>query len=164
MVLNLKRIFSGLQSKLAFAYELDMSRVDMDGQHPFYAPVSLRGDVVNQSGIISLRYEAQFVYCTQCFRCAEECKEDCLFSFHHLLATELSGDDEEGYLLVEDELLDLDEVAMIDILLELPTKFLCKPDCEGLCPSCGKNLNEGMCTCKQGNVDPRLESLRQLLD
>ncbi|RJO65510.1 MAG: DUF177 domain-containing protein [Candidatus Omnitrophota bacterium] len=33
------------------------------------------------------------------------------------------------------------------IMLEYPIKTLCKPDCKGLCPQCGKNLNEGGCSC-----------------
>ena len=42
----------------------------------------------------------------------------------------------------------------------LPTKVLCKEDCKGLCPSCGKNLNEGECGCKNDDADPRLSALR----
>ena len=42
----------------------------------------------------------------------------------------------------------------------LPTKVLCREDCKGLCPSCGKDLNEGECDCsKDNNIDPRLSAL-----
>ena len=34
-----------------------------------------------------------------------------------------------------------------DIFLDLPAKFLCKEDCKGICFTCGKNLNEGQCSC-----------------
>jgi len=34
-----------------------------------------------------------------------------------------------------------------DIILEYPIKPLCRPDCKGLCPRCGRNLNEGKCSC-----------------
>ena len=60
--------------------------------------------------------------------------------------------------------MDLDELIRTDILLELPTKFLCKEDCKGLCPTCGKNLNEGACNCQTHQIDPRLEVLKQLID
>ena len=36
--------------------------------------------------------------------------------------------------------------------LELPLQFFCKPDCKGLCPVCGANLNRETCTCQEGNV------------
>mgnify|MGYP001091754997 FL=1 len=60
--------------------------------------------------------------------------------------------------------LDLEELARTDILLELPTKVLCSEDCKGLCSQCGKNLNEGECSCEKKQIDPRLAILSQLLD
>jgi uncharacterized protein len=36
-----------------------------------------------------------------------------------------------------------------EIILDYPVKPLCKPDCKGLCPTCGKNLNEGQCNCNK---------------
>ena len=42
----------------------------------------------------------------------------------------------------------------------IPTKVLCREDCKGLCPNCGADLNEGECSCKNENIDPRLEALR----
>lgn len=42
----------------------------------------------------------------------------------------------------------------------IPTKILCREDCKGLCPVCGKNLNEDQCSCESENIDPRLEALR----
>ena len=44
------------------------------------------------------------------------------------------------------------------LLLSLPSRYLCRADCRGLCPECGRDLNEGTCTCGGGRVDPRLES------
>jgi uncharacterized protein len=40
----------------------------------------------------------------------------------------------------------------------LPMKPLCRPDCKGLCPQCGLNLNDEACSCAP-DVDPRLASL-----
>ena len=42
----------------------------------------------------------------------------------------------------------------------IPTKILCREDCRGLCPNCGADLNEGECSCKNEDIDPRLEALR----
>ncbi len=49
------------------------------------------------------------------------------------------------------------------LLLLVPVKPLCKPDCAGLCPSCGKDLNKGPCTCVADTIDPRLAVLGQIL-
>jgi len=46
--------------------------------------------------------------------------------------------------------------------LALPSKPLCRPDCKGLCPRCGQNLNEGACRCGDESGDPRLAALRGL--
>jgi len=43
--------------------------------------------------------------------------------------------------------LDLDNVLYEQIFLGMPAQALCSPDCKGLCPSCGANLNEGPCRC-----------------
>ena len=61
-----------------------------------------------------------------------------------------------------------DSIALYDVLREqllllLPLQPLCQPDCAGLCPSCGKDLNEGGCDCELQTVDPRLAVLEQLL-
>jgi len=40
---------------------------------------------------------------------------------------------------------------------------LCRPDCAGLCPECGQNLNEGVCDCARDTIDPRLAVLRSML-
>ncbi len=48
------------------------------------------------------------------------------------------------------------------ILLAIPFKRVCSPGCRGLCPSCGKNLNEGPCECKDEYIDPRWEKLKKL--
>ena len=49
-----------------------------------------------------------------------------------------------------------------EFVLALPVRPLCKPDCKGLCPDCGKNLNEGSCSCVRDEGEPRLAALRGL--
>jgi uncharacterized protein len=48
------------------------------------------------------------------------------------------------------------------IAMSLPIKVLCRDGCEGLCISCGANLNFEECSCKRDWVDPRLEVLRNV--
>lgn len=48
------------------------------------------------------------------------------------------------------------------ILLELPLRIYCRPDCRGLCPHCGKDLNQGPCGCTEEQTDPRWEALRNI--
>jgi uncharacterized protein len=65
----------------------------------------------------------------------------------------------------EDEKLDLGEVVREQLFLALPLKRLCREDCRGLCPTCGRNRNTDDCACPapEEPVDPRLEPLRKLV-
>lgn len=49
------------------------------------------------------------------------------------------------------------------VLLALPIKVVCREDCKGFCPNCGKNLNvEGACSCAPTLADPRWDALKEL--
>jgi uncharacterized protein len=56
----------------------------------------------------------------------------------------------------------LEDVLREQVLLSLPLRTLCKPDCKGLCPRCGANRNSQPCTCDVGPSDPRWEALADL--
>ena len=67
---------------------------------------------------------------------------------------------EIGYYLMDSLL--LEDVLREQVLLSLPVRTLCKPDCKGLCPRCGENRNSTACTCDVGPSDPRWEALSGL--
>src|ERR1035441_6281655 len=58
--------------------------------------------------------------------------------------------------------LSLEDVLREQVLLSLPVRTLCKPDCKGLCPRCGENRNTHVCSCEVGPSDPRWEALAGL--
>ncbi len=58
--------------------------------------------------------------------------------------------------------LSLEDVVREQVLLSLPGRTLCKPDCKGLCPRCGQNLNVATCQCAETEVDPRWNALAGL--
>lgn len=62
----------------------------------------------------------------------------------------------------EDGAVDVDELVREQILLALPTRQLCREECRGLCPVCGKNVNVEQCSCQQGETDPRWAALADL--
>lgn len=59
--------------------------------------------------------------------------------------------------------IDFDEAVRQNLILALPMKFVCDEACRGLCPVCGKNLNEGECGCPQ-DLDSNWSPLREALD
>jgi uncharacterized protein len=60
--------------------------------------------------------------------------------------------------------LSLEDVLREQVLLSLPVRTLCKPDCKGLCPRCGENRNSQPCSCDEGPSDPRWQALAGLCD
>jgi uncharacterized protein len=64
---------------------------------------------------------------------------------------------QNGGLLLEDTLRE-------QVLLALPLKTICREDCKGLCPHCGKNLNENQCSCVDEVEDPRWSALKEIRD
>jgi uncharacterized protein len=75
------------------------------------------------------------------------------------------GDDDSvdvTYISKDTDKIDIIEDVRDYILLAVPLKKLCKEDCKGLCPQCGKNLNDGQCSCKPEEVDTRWKPLLEL--
>jgi uncharacterized protein len=56
----------------------------------------------------------------------------------------------------------LEDALREQVLLALPLKVLCREDCKGLCPHCGKNLNVEQCSCAEEMDDPRWSALKEL--
>jgi uncharacterized protein len=69
--------------------------------------------------------------------------------------------DPDAFEIVGDQI-DLGAMIRENILLEAPVAPLCRPDCAGLCPTCGVDLNLTTCDCVTAVVDPRWEALSQL--
>jgi uncharacterized protein len=68
----------------------------------------------------------------------------------------------EEVMIDEHHILDLTEVVRQELLVNLPARVLCKPDCAGLCPICGNDRNVQPCTCEEEQTDPRWAALAAL--
>lgn len=104
-----------------------------------------------------------------CARCAEEFSAPNARPFRFVLASRAAADN-DGRLRTEDlefslydgDQIDLAPLVAEQLILALPSRALCREDCQGLCPSCGTNLNLHRCGCEQQARDPRLAVLRAL--
>lgn len=65
--------------------------------------------------------------------------------------SENGPEDEDDSYTYEGDTIELDRIANEALLLNLPSRLVCREDCRGLCPRCGKNLNEGDCGCSDYN-------------
>ena len=72
--------------------------------------------------------------------------------------------DELGVLTIDGEHIDTEPLIVEQILLELPMKPLCIPECKGLCPRCGADRNLVADCCEEPAGDERWEALGALRD
>lgn len=162
MIIALESIFDNGISNIVLDYSFDFSGCEYDGAFPFTAPVSLRGCIKNETGIVYADAVAEVDYNGACDRCAGELHRHFSVPVSHVLVSSLNNEDNDEFILVEGMRLDIEQLTLEDIYLFLPTKLLCSENCRGVCPECGKNLNEGDCGCTKP-ADPRFAALQQLL-
>jgi uncharacterized protein len=74
----------------------------------------------------------------------------------------LADEDDTAFDINANHEIDLTEPVRQALLVSLPMRPLCREDCAGLCPTCGKNLNDGPCDCEPETVDNRWASLQEL--
>lgn len=101
---------------------------------------------------------------TECARCLTDFDYDLNVDFSELYAFNQRSVTDSNLILPEDGKIDLEPLLREYMLLELPINPLCKPDCKGLCPICGENLNLKTCNHEVMNSDERLAGLQSLLD
>jgi uncharacterized protein len=113
---------------------------------------------------ILLQADFKAVIDLECVRCLTGFQQTLNINFTELYAFSQRYMTDSGLLMPESGIIDLAPVLREYILLEIPISPLCRPDCKGLCPICGNNLNESTCHHEDDSGDPRLASLKSLLD
>lgn len=109
--------------------------------------VHIEGDLVGTGRGVVMRAVLTADVISRCALCLEEARLHIQAEFENRFSRTPSEDDDE--YLIEGYAADLTKPVTDALILELPMRFLCKPDCKGLCPVCGKNRNEGDCGCVQ---------------
>lgn len=92
-----------------------------------------------------------------CARCLEPVASRIDIQFENELDAE-DKDYIDGYSL------NTDQLVHDEALLVWPERVLCKEDCEGLCPVCGKNRNLGSCDCDTTVRDPRMAKILDIFN
>lgn len=98
----------------------------------------------------------------ECFRCLDPIAQDIIIDIEELYAYPASKAAE--FSVGEDAILDLAPLIRAEVLIADARGGLCQPDCKGLCPECGANLNREPDHAHEAEIDPRLAKLKQLLD
>lgn len=174
MSLDVRKILSGEIARMAIDYDFSLA----DGDYPFDTEIDgvaftgaahIDGNIVNMGGYVRLTASVRVPYDTQCARCVKPLERSFLTEFERTVVEKgglanTSVDDGEDYVEVVDGKLDIELMAAEQLMMEFPMRELCHDDCKGLCPKCGKDLNEGECACPKKEIDPRLAILQKLLE
>ena len=165
MRLGLRDIIHNPGASVSFSDRVDLSDLRYGTTFPVTETVQISGTVRNTADVLMMKGLITTRLHGTCDRCAADFERDVEIPVDVVLVEELSSEDSEDEWVfpLEAESADLDEIARTVFVLNLDSKLLCKPDCQGLCCRCGKNLNDGPCGC-QKELDPRFAALRQLLD
>jgi uncharacterized protein len=158
---------------------LESQAVVVDEQLPATDPVWEDSDIkpdgaVHVTGRLSAAGPGKFYWhgriegdvALECSRCLNETHAHVSDETHLIFAGE--GDDEveddpDVYVLdAKAQELDLRPALREEWLLVAPAFAVCRDDCKGLCPRCGKDLNTDSCDCADASSDPRWDALKKL--
>lgn len=165
MLLGLSQIIDRPGASVSFSVSVDLSDLCYGVSYPVSEPVLAEGNVRNTAGVLVMQGSIATTIHGICDRCASEFHRKVEFPIDVVLVTKLESEENEDEWVfpLEGDSADLDDIVRTVFVLNLDSKLLCKEDCKGLCPQCGKNLNDGPCNCRK-ELDPRFAALEQLLE
>lgn len=101
-----------------------------------------------------------------CDRCLRPVKEPLEIDFSQELYSPeiLEPEEEDEQSFVHGYELDVEAFVKNEILINMPVKVLCRPDCKGICKKCGHNLNDGECGCDTFVPDPRMAAIKDIFN
>ncbi len=155
-----------------FAFEISPDEIELGEEVArLVSPARITGKVkrgsskIHISGVLSGTIE---IDCTRC--CVSQTKPleldfDLVYVSAKRYSSERGTEVSDSELVVavyDNDEIDLIELAREQILLSLPIRYYCSPDCKGLCPECGVNRNLNECDCAGKEIDPRWSALRKL--
>lgn len=169
MKLNVKNFLQSQDHKMEIEGDIldNITEYDTSNMGLIF-PISYKGIIFNLGSEILLDLFVNYKYNTLCDRCIKpmEAEVESHLEAYFLVDSdmEISNEDVEYFELSDGEIL-IDDIVISQVITSMPIKNLCDEDCKGLCPTCGKDLNEESCGCESAsNVDIRFEKLLNLFN
>ncbi|MFH0845609.1 MAG: DUF177 domain-containing protein [Pseudomonadota bacterium] len=147
------------------------SQGERDPDIAFYTPFQVKIEIYKAGDKFVIEGKLSGELILTCDRCLEPYHWNPRSSFDVFLARPPVDTQKTDLELIEEDMdvdfikaegIDIDDIIREEIFLSLPAKFLCKESCQGLCPSCGSNLNEGVCGCLPEQGHPAFSKLKHL--
>ena len=150
-----------------------LAEMTMDGECKFMSPIITQARVFRVANLIEIEGNVETTVRLACGRCLNE--YDVLLSNRYRLTytkelpeslidpdqsdIELTAE-EMGLILFKGESIDIRDALQEQIVMAIPQRPLCSPSCKGLCPTCGKDLNEGDCGCRKESFGTLYDALK----
>jgi uncharacterized protein len=144
--------------------EITLSPFELGGQRYLPVPENVKAELVINRGTSGTTFELNFSVRLHgpCYRCLNDAVLDLSIRAREYQATSPGEAEELITPYVGDGQLQLSSWARDAIATDLPQQILCRPDCAGLCPMCGEDLNENPHEHEEERVDPRWAALESL--
>lgn len=163
MNINIAELNTDLGRELPFSFETNAEQLEaVSDDYAFDGPIRVSGQAAYTGTCWRVSGRIEDVKTYVCNRCLADCREPQVHKFSEDYVREAAEED-DSVNVFEGDLLDIQTMVRDILLAAQPLSNICKPDCKGLCPVCGHNLNEGDCGCDRQVPDPRMAALQQLL-
>ena len=146
--------------------EVELEPFELGGQRYLPVPEKVPAELAISRASTGTLFELRFGVRLHgpCYRCLDDAVLDLPISAREYQATNPGDAEELTTQYVVDDRLELAAWARDATALALPDKILCRPDCAGLCPVCGRDLNDEPHAHDEEAVDPRWSGLAELRD
>ena len=163
MKISIAEANGNLGQEIPFAFRTTAEELGATGDDfSFVGEIAIQGSLVFTGVCYRVFGEIKAVKAFACDRCLKDCREEQALEFEEEFRK--AGEDEPEALVVEGDFIEITDLVRDTILAAQSLSNLCRPDCKGLCPVCGADLNEGDCGCDRFVPDPRLAALQQLMN
>ena len=159
-------------STVGFDLRIEPEEVDLSERFlTLKSSVSFAGKVKKEDWITHVSGSAEAIIERSCDRCLRKVDDSVAFEVENVYVyfesldkdreteLEIAGHD---YSVCGTTELDLKKVFCEQLLLAIPDRFVCGDDCKGLCPDCGRRIEEDTCSCGSQEIDPRWAALKNL--
>jgi uncharacterized protein len=165
-VFNLRTVRLQSGDQFRDVREVELEPLELGGQR--YVPIPEKPEaaltLTRMSSGLMLELEFAVRLVGPCMRCLTDAAVALEVKGREYQATNPGESDELTTPYIADDRLDLSAWARDAIALLLPDKILCRDDCAGLCPVCGRDLNAEPHEHEEAKADPRWEKLAELKD
>lgn len=146
--LNIRQVFNVTGEKKTIYTKIPIEELDYIKGLTFASPIEVSGECFNRADVVNLVFNVTVTLSLKCDRCLTDFERQYTYPCKHIVVKSLNNhNDDDDYIVADGDYIDITPIAVSDLLLQLPSKYLCKEDCKGLCQHCGKNLNYGDCDC-----------------